>query len=89
MNPDIAADLLRDALFLSARVVALLIVPGLVAGLVISLFQAATQITEQTLSFLPRLLITLCTIALAGHWLIRELSEFFVNLYQLIPGSLI
>ena len=88
MSPDLAADLLTDALFLATKVVAVLILPGLVTGLIISVFQAATQITEQTLSFLPRLLITLISIALASHWLIQELSDLFVRLYTAIPGSL-
>ena len=88
MDPDFAADLLTDALFLATKVVAVLILPGLVTGLIISVFQAATQITEQTLSFLPRLLITLVSIALASHWLIQELSDLFVRLYTAIPGSL-
>ncbi|MCL6269535.1 flagellar biosynthetic protein FliQ [Sansalvadorimonas sp. 2012CJ34-2] len=85
MNPDLAADILRDALFLATKIVALLLLPGLITGLIISIFQAATQITEQTLSFLPRLLVTLVTIALASHWLIQELSDLFVRLYQAVP----
>lgn len=88
MSPDLAANLLTDALFLATKVVAVLILPGLVTGLVISVFQAATQITEQTLSFLPRLLITLISVALASHWLIQELSDLFVRLYTAIPASL-
>ncbi len=88
MGPDIAADLLSDALFLATKVVALIILPGLIVGLIISIFQAATQITEQTLSFLPRLLITLISLALASHWVIRNLSDLFVRLYQAIPELL-
>ena len=88
MGPDIAADLLSDALFLATKVVALIILPGLIVGLIISIFQAATQITEQTLSFLPRLLITLISLALASHWVIRNLSDLFVRLYQAIPEFL-
>ncbi|WP_281647154.1 flagellar biosynthetic protein FliQ [Parendozoicomonas sp. Alg238-R29] len=88
MEPDLAADLLTDALYLVTKIVAVLILPGLVTGLIISIFQAATQITEQTLSFLPRLLITLISMALASHWLIQELSDLFIRLYTSIPGFL-
>jgi flagellar biosynthetic protein FliQ len=47
-----------------------------VVGLVVSVFQAATQINEQTLSFLPRLLTTLVTVMVAGPWLLTRLIEF-------------
>ena len=60
--------------------VSVLIVPGLLIGLVISTFQAATQINEQTLSFLPRLIVTLAAIMIAGPWLLTKLTDFTNNL---------
>jgi len=54
-------------------------------GLVVAMFQAATQINEQTLSFLPRLLVMLLTLIWAGPWLVRELMEYTQNLVQNIP----
>lgn len=53
MTPDIAVDLMLQAIQLVLVIVAVLVVPGLLVGLLVSLFQAATQINEQTLSFLP------------------------------------
>ncbi|HBW09563.1 MAG TPA: flagellar export apparatus protein FliQ, partial [Pseudomonas sp.] len=53
--------------------------------LVVAMFQAATQINEQTLSFLPRLLVMLLTLIWAGPWLVRELMEYTQNLVQNIP----
>ena len=88
MGPDQAVDLLSDALFLTAKIVGLVILPGLIVGLIISVLQAATQITEQTLSFLPRLLITLVSLALASPWIIQELSDLFSQLYHFIPELL-
>ena len=60
--------------------VSVLVVPGLIIGLVVSTFQAATQINEQTLSFLPRLIVTLVAIMLAGPWLLTKLTDFTNNL---------
>ena len=60
-------------------------VPGLLVGLVVAVFQAATSINEQTLSFLPRLLITIGALIVGGHWLTQELMDFFTRLVLLIP----
>ncbi len=78
-------DLFREALFIVLLVVGVLIIPSLVVGLVVSTFQAATQINEQTLSFLPRLVVTLLAMVLFGPWLVYEVIEFTQNLYRDIP----
>ena len=80
MSPDVVIDLFAQALTLVIVMVAVLIVPGLVVGLVISTFQAATQINEQTLSFLPRLIVTIVSLMLAGPWLLTKLTDFTGNL---------
>jgi len=72
-------------LYLTVLMVSLIVGPGLVVGLVVSMFQAATQINEQTLSFLPRLLITLGAIMFLGGWLINEFMELFNELFLNIP----
>ena len=69
-------QLLGEGFLLIVMMVSVLIVPSLVVGLVVSVFQAATQINEQTLSFLPRLLTTLITVMVAGPWLLARLIEF-------------
>ena len=61
MTPEVALDLFREALWLTAMIVGVLVVPSLLVGLVVAMFQAATQINEQTLSFLPRLMVILLT----------------------------
>jgi flagellar biosynthetic protein FliQ len=76
MSPDVVIDLFAQALMLVVLMVSVLIVPGLVVGLIISTFQAATQINEQTLSFLPRLIVTLVAVMLAGPWLLTKLTDF-------------
>ena len=85
MTPEVAVDLFREALWMTAMIVGVLVVPSLLVGLVVAMFQAATQINEQTLSFLPRLLIMLLTLIWAGPWLVRELMEYTQGLIQNIP----
>ncbi len=80
MTPEVVIDLFAQALMLVILIVSVLIVPGLVIGLVISTFQAATQINEQTLSFLPRLIVTLAAIMITGPWLLTKLTDFTNNL---------
>ncbi|AYC32539.1 flagellar biosynthetic protein FliQ [Pseudomonas cavernae] len=85
MTPEVAVDLFREALWLTAMIVAILVVPSLLVGLLVAMFQAATQINEQTLSFLPRLLVILLTLIVGGPWLIQQLMEYTQTLIQNIP----
>lgn len=85
MTPETVIDILREALWLIVTLATLIIGPGLVIGLVVSTFQAATQINEQTLSFLPRLLITLITIIVAGPWMLTQLLDHANRLITSIP----
>jgi len=86
MTPGVAAGLFGDALYLVIVMVLVLVLPSLLVGLIISTFQAATQINEQTLSFLPRLLMTLISIMVAGPWMIRELMDFMTRLMNDVPN---
>ena len=88
MTPGDVLQLFGDALFLVVLMVAVIVVPSLLVGLVVSVFQAATQINEQTLSFLPRLLATLISIMIAGPWLLTQIMEFSSRLISSIPGYL-
>ena len=85
MTPEVAVDLFRSALWLTTIMVAVLVIPSLLVGLLVAMFQAATQINEQTLSFLPRLLVILLTLIVAGPWLTQQLTDFMQNLIQNIP----
>lgn len=80
MSPDVIIDLFAQAFMLIIVMVCVLVVPGLVVGLIVSTFQAATQINEQTLSFLPRLIVTIVAIMLTGPWLLTKLTDFTTNL---------
>jgi flagellar biosynthesis protein FliQ len=85
MTPEVVIDVFKEALMLIVLMVAVIVVPSLLIGLVVSMFQAATQINEQTLSFLPRLLVTLGTIMFLGPWLLNLLIEHMTGLVTNIP----
>ncbi len=85
MGPDMVVNIWREALFLVVTLVAVAVLPSLLVGLVVSTFQAATQINEQTLSFLPRLLTMLMVVIITGPWLLRKVLEFTEELILAIP----
>jgi len=85
MTPEVAIDLFREALWLTTVLVAILVVPSLICGLLVAMFQAATQINEQTLSFLPRLIVMLITLIVIGPWLLKIFMEYMLSLYNSIP----
>lgn len=85
MTPNIVVDLFREAVFLIMTMASVLILPSLAVGLIISMFQAATQINEQTLSFFPRLLTTLGAMVVAGPWLLGKVVDFTTRLAATIP----
>ncbi|KMT64909.1 flagellar biosynthesis protein FliQ [Catenovulum maritimum] len=82
MQPEIFVDILQEAMFMVMLLVSLVIVPSLVVGLIVSIFQAATSINEQTLSFLPRLLVTLAAIMYGGHWGIGRMMEYTIDMFN-------
>ncbi len=85
MSPDGMLDLFREALWIVMLLVAIIIVPSLLVGLVVSMFQAATQINEQTMSFLPRLMVTILVIMVAGPGMAKMVLEYSNKLITSIP----
>ena len=85
MTPEIAVEVFRNALYIIILLVSAVIVPGLIVGLIVAIFQAATSINEQTLSFLPRLLVTLTTLIYISNWFFATLVGFANELYLSIP----
>jgi flagellar biosynthetic protein FliQ len=88
MTPTTVIDLGRQALELTLLVSAPLFIAALVTGLIISIFQAATQINEQTLSFVPKLIATFITLVLAGPWMITMMTDFIRRLFESIPSMI-
>lgn len=85
MTQEVVLDLFGNAFYLTVVMVVVIIGPSLLVGLLVSTFQAATQINEQTLSFLPRLIVTLLTVVATGPWLVRQLLDLFERLMMDIP----
>jgi len=85
MAPEVALQLFGNAFYLVMMMVMVIVGPSLLVGLIVSVFQAATQINEQTLSFLPRLLVTLATIMITGPWLLQQFLDLFNQLAIQIP----
>lgn len=73
------------ALYLILLVSAPMLISGLVVGLIISVFQATTQIQEQTLSFVPKIIVTFVALILAGPWIGSTIGTFAVQLFKDIP----
>ena len=82
MTPEVAIEIVREGLYLILLMVTVIITPSFIVGLMVSVFQAATQINEQTLSFLPRLLVTLTVIIVMGPWMAQRLLEYFERLIE-------
>ncbi|MBD5769836.1 flagellar biosynthesis protein FliQ [Marinomonas colpomeniae] len=85
MNPQVVLDLYGQGFYLIVLIVGAVMVPSLLVGLIVSIFQAATQINEQTLSFLPRLIVTILVIMQLGPWILTKLMDFTTGLFINIP----
>jgi len=86
MTPDTVIELGRSALSMTILVSAPLLLTALFAGFVVSLFQAATQINEQTLSFIPKLLALALVLIYAGPWILSSMIDYTQDLIvQVIP----
>jgi flagellar biosynthetic protein FliQ len=81
-------DLVRQALEVIVLLSAPLLLAALLTGLIVSVFQAATQINEMTLSFIPKLLAIFATAVLAGPWMLSLIVDFTRRLYMAIPGMI-
>ena len=85
MTPQNVMDLAHSTLLVTGMLAAPLLLVALVVGLVIGMLQAATQINEATLSFIPKLLLIALTLFAVGPWMLRVLVDFTRDLYTSIP----
>ncbi len=85
MTPESILDLFRQGLYLIIMLSGTIIVPALIVGLCVAMFQAATQINEMSLSFVPKLLITFATLIIAGPWMLNMLVGYTQMLITQIP----
>jgi len=89
VNAQMVLTMGQDALLTLLMVAAPILGVVLVVGLVISLFQAITQINEATLTFIPKLIASMLALAIAGPWMLSMLVDFIRRTIESIPGSLI
>jgi flagellar biosynthetic protein FliQ len=85
MTPETVTTLGYEAMKVSLLLGAPLLLVALATGLVISLFQAATQINEATLSFIPKLLAVFATLVIAGPWMLGVALDYIRNVFASIP----
>jgi flagellar biosynthesis protein FliQ len=86
VTPETVVTIGRQALELTLLLSAPLLLTALAVGLIVGMLQAATQINEMTLSFIPKLLAMAAVLALTGPWMIRHLVEYSRRLIESIPG---
>jgi flagellar biosynthesis protein FliQ len=86
VTPETVMDLAHRMLLVTTMVAAPLLLISLIAGLLIGMLQAATQINESTLSFIPKLLLLVLTLFATGPWILRVLTDFTHDLYSSIPS---
>jgi flagellar biosynthetic protein FliQ len=88
MTPESVISIGEHALVVTSLIAAPLLLAALVAGVVIGMLQAATQINEMTLSFIPKLLVLVATLFVAGHWMLQTLMDYTRTLFAGIPGAI-
>ncbi len=86
MDPQDAIDLGREALWTMLLIGSPVLVAGMIVGLVISLFQAITQIQEQTVAFVPKIIVMLLVLSVSLPWLIAQMLQYTTDLIAGIPG---
>ncbi|MDD4910881.1 MAG: flagellar biosynthesis protein FliQ [Sideroxydans sp.] len=85
MTPETVMTIGQQAIELTLLISAPLLLTALIIGLAVSIFQAATQINEMTLSFIPKLVGIFVVLLLAGHWMIGLILDYMTRLYSSIP----
>ena len=88
MTSQSVLTLVQQALFITALVAAPMLLTALIVGLVVSIFQAATQINEMTLSFIPKLVAMFAVLVFAGPWMLATLVDYVQRLFGSIPQLL-
>ncbi|NLR74699.1 flagellar biosynthesis protein FliQ [Leeia aquatica] len=86
MTPEMVITIIERALLVLIMVAAPMLLAGLITGLIVSIFQAATQINEMTLTFIPKLIVTFLVIVLAGPWMLSVITDYTIRLFNDIPG---
>lgn len=82
MTPDLAVNIARKAVETVLLCAAPMLLSGMLIGLVVAILQAATQVNEQTLTFIPKIVVVLLTLLIFGPWIIRTLTMFTIGIFE-------
>ena len=85
MTPEYVIEVGKQAIYVLLLVSAPVLLAALVTGLLVSIFQAATQINEATLSFIPKLIVMFLTLVFSGPWMIEIMTDYMRRLFESIP----
>ena len=89
MTENMVMSVVKEALYTSMLVGGPILIVSLVVGLLVSIFQATTQIQEQTLTFVPKLIVIALTLTIGGNWMLHEIVKFtskMINMIAVIKG---
>jgi len=86
LTQGVALDILKEALLIAFKLAGPMLAVSIIVGLVIAIFQAATQIHEQTLTFVPKVIVISLILLFLGSWMITLLSEFTQRLFEIMAG---
>ena len=86
MTPETVLTIMQHTLQVITLLIAVILLPALFVGLLVSMFQAATSINEQTLSFIPKLLVTILVLVLAGPWMLEIITDYAHQIFTEIPS---
>ena len=87
MTQDSVTSLIVDMMGITIKIAAPMLLAGLIVGLAVSVFQAVTQIQEQTLSFIPKILALVAVVAIAGPWMLGSIVDWSHDLWGNIPNT--
>ena len=85
MTPDDISMIAQETVLVAIKLIAPILLSSLAVGLVVAMFQAATQINEQTLTFIPKLATIIIVLMVAGPWMLQVIIDYFQNLLHQIP----
>ncbi len=85
LDASVVIDIGREALYTVLLIIAPVLGLGLLTGLIVAIFQATTQIQEQTLAFIPKIIVVLFSIGFFGPWIVAKFTDFVYELFNKIP----
>ena len=85
MTPEVISVIAQDTVLVAIKLIAPILLSSLAVGLMVAMFQAATQINEQTLTFIPKLVTIIAVLMLAGPWMLQVVVDYFQDLIRKIP----